>query len=59
MAERILTANQIFNEQKRFSIILKALEPKHVKTLQNVIRKQQLTRLFSSYKTRINQNTQN
>ena len=48
MIEKMLMANQIFNEQKRFSIILNALKLKHVKKIQDVIRQQQLT---SPYQT--------
>jgi len=41
-AEKIFTANQIFNEQKRFSIILNSLELKHVKKVQDVVRQPQM-----------------
>ena len=49
-AETNFTANQVFNEQKRFSIILKALELKHVEKVQDVIRQQQLTSSYQALK---------
>ena len=46
--KKIFTANQIFNEQKRFSIILNALELKHVKKVQDVFCQQELTRPYQA-----------
>jgi len=49
-AEKIFTANQIFNEQKRFSIILNSLKLKHVKKVQDVIRLPQMINPYQALK---------